>query len=71
MIGEVRDWRLMVVEVRLRLVFHEGRQREVAEDGEVTLFGSVRTYLERDKAEQAAWSLPGVTQVDNLLLINP
>jgi osmotically-inducible protein OsmY len=48
-----------------------GVAAEVAEDGEVTLFGSVRTYLERDKAEQAAWSLPGVTQVDNLLLINP
>jgi osmotically-inducible protein OsmY len=40
-------------------------------DGLVTLTGSVRTSLERDKAMQAAWSLPGVQRVDNHVVVNP
>lgn len=40
-------------------------------DGTVTLSGNVRTWLEKEKAGQAAWSLPGVTHVNNFVGINP
>jgi osmotically-inducible protein OsmY len=40
-----------------------------AEDGKVTLSGRVRTWAERDEAEQVAWSAPGVTRVDNHLVV--
>ncbi|HVA26551.1 MAG TPA: BON domain-containing protein [Candidatus Baltobacteraceae bacterium] len=40
-------------------------------DGTVTLSGSVRTWTERDKATQAAWSFPGVLRVENLIGIKP
>jgi osmotically-inducible protein OsmY len=36
---------------------------------EVTLRGSVRTWLERREAEKAAWSAPGITKVHNLITI--
>jgi osmotically-inducible protein OsmY len=40
-------------------------------DGKVTLSGSVRTWAERDKAVQTAWSLPGVERVENLIAVSP
>ena len=40
-------------------------------DGTVTLSGNARTWLEKEKAGQAAWSLPGVTHVNNSIGINP
>jgi osmotically-inducible protein OsmY len=43
----------------------------VVSDGTVTLSGSARTWIERDKATQAAWSLPGVVRVENFIGINP
>jgi osmotically-inducible protein OsmY len=44
---------------------------EVDDGGSVKLFGTVRTYAERDKAERAAWSVAGVTAVHNLLAVHP
>ena len=38
-------------------------------DGKVTLRGDVRSWLERQEAERTAWSAPGVTQVDNLIMV--
>jgi osmotically-inducible protein OsmY len=38
---------------------------------EVTLRGTVRTWLERHEAEKAAWSAPGVTAVHNYVTVDP
>jgi osmotically-inducible protein OsmY len=38
-------------------------------DGSVTLKGTVRSYAERRDAERAAWGAPGVTKVDDRILV--
>jgi osmotically-inducible protein OsmY len=38
---------------------------------EVILKGSVRSWIEREEAERVAWSAPGVTKVDDRIVVNP
>ena len=48
----------------------EAEQVEVTtENNTVTLRGSVKTWSERNEIQKAAWSAPGVTRVDNQLVI--
>jgi osmotically-inducible protein OsmY len=43
--------------------------RVEANGGEVTLKGSVRSWMERQEAEDAAWAAPGVTAVNDQISI--
>jgi len=42
-----------------------------AKDGHVHLYGSVRSWIERDEAEHAAWSAPGVSDVIDHISVMP
>jgi osmotically-inducible protein OsmY len=37
----------------------------------VTLKGTVRSWMEREEAERAAWAAPGVTRVVDQIVVNP
>jgi osmotically-inducible protein OsmY len=42
-----------------------------ANGSEVILKGAVRSWVEREEAERAAWSAPGVTKVEDRIVVSP
>jgi osmotically-inducible protein OsmY len=38
---------------------------------QVILKGTVRSWIEREEAERVAWSAPGVTNVDDRIIVSP
>jgi osmotically-inducible protein OsmY len=42
-----------------------------ADGGTVTLKGTVRSWIEREEAERAAWAAPGVTKVIDQIVVSP
>jgi osmotically-inducible protein OsmY len=45
--------------------------RVTVENGVVTLEGEVPSWQEREDAETAAWAAPGISQVDDRLIVRP
>lgn len=67
-----RDIRRRIVHALHRSADVNARQVEVKIDGDAaTLTGSVGSWLQREAAEQAAGSAPGITRVDNQIAIVP
>ena len=42
-----------------------------ANGGEVILKGTVRSWIEREEAERVAWSAPGVTKIEDQIVVSP
>jgi osmotically-inducible protein OsmY len=62
--------RTMIEETFKREAVLDARNIEVEVSGtEVTLRGTVRSWLERHEAEKAAWTAPGVTAVHNYITV--
>jgi osmotically-inducible protein OsmY len=40
-------------------------------DGTVTLHGQLHSWAERDEADRIAWAGPGVSEVENLIMVTP
>ena len=62
--------KLMIEETFRREAVLDARNVQVEVNGsEVTLRGTVRSWIERHEAEKAAWAAPGVTAVHNLITV--
>jgi osmotically-inducible protein OsmY len=54
---------------RRNAMIDASRIRIEVNDREVALSGTVQSWAEREEAERAAWTTPGVTKVDNRIVV--
>jgi osmotically-inducible protein OsmY len=65
------------VESRIEAAFRHSAEldaqkvRVESDDGKVTLHGHLHSWAERHEAERVAWAAPGVSQVENLIVVTP
>ena len=63
------------VKSRIEAAFRRGAELDAqkvkveSRDGKVTLHGQLQSWAERDEADRTAWAAPGVTEVENLILV--
>lgn len=67
-----KDVKVKIEAALQRLAHEESKAISVAvSDSTVTLAGTVRSYLERDTIEAAAWNAPGVLRVIDQITVSP
>jgi osmotically-inducible protein OsmY len=66
------DLQRRIAEALVRSAALDARRITIEVQGsKVILKGTVRAWAEKQEAERVAWSSPGVTSVDNRILIMP
>ena len=69
---EPKDIKQKIESAIKRLAEVDANRIEVdANGGEVILKGTVRSWAEREEAERAAWAAPGVTKVEDRIVVSP